>query len=55
MFNFILQFKKAKVYFYLLNNQYELVDNILSNDLNSEKDRDIIMNRIKDLHPELVP
>ena len=52
---YYLDYIKAKVYFHLLNNQYELVDNILSNDLNSEKDRDIIMNRIKDLHPELVP
>jgi hypothetical protein len=52
---YYLDFIKAKVYFHLLNNQYELVDDILSNDLNSEKDREIIMNRIKDLHPELVP
>lgn len=51
---YYLDYIKAKVYFYLLTNQYDLVEEVLSNELKSIKDREIIRNRIKDLHPELV-
>lgn len=51
---YYLDYIKAKVYFYLLTNQYDLVEEVLSNELKSIKDREIIRDRMKDLHPELV-